>query len=70
MAKSKPVDVDLEKATPVEPGDPVEAVAVTQMGATFAERQKAREKAEKKAVASSSSSVENKAAKKTSRKKS
>lgn len=50
--KNDPVDVDLATATPVEPGDPVEAAALSQMGATFAERQAAREKFEKAAAKS------------------
>lgn len=50
--KSKPVDTDFTRATPVEPGDPVEATALSQMGATFAERQAAREKAERAAAKS------------------
>lgn len=60
MAKNEPVDVDLTRAQPVEPGEPVEATALSQMGATFAERQAAREKAvkgsqtENKAVSSAS----------------
>jgi len=45
------------KATPVGPAEPVELPSV--MGATFAERAKARQAAEKKAV--SSASAENKA---------
>lgn len=45
--KSAPVDTDLSRATPVEPGDPVEAPALTQMGGTFAERQAARKAAAK-----------------------
>jgi len=45
------------KATPVAPAEPVELPSV--MGATFAERAKARQAAEKKAV--SSASAENKA---------
>lgn len=61
MAASKPVDVPVAepKAQQIGPGDPVEAPALSQMGDTFAERKKAREKAEKKAV--SSSRAENKA---------
>lgn len=57
--KSDPVEVQ-PKATPVEPGDPEEADAVTQQGSTFAERAKAREAAEKRI---SGASAENKAVK-------
>lgn len=46
--------------------EPVEAVAVTQMGATFGERKKAREAAEKKAV--KPAATENKAVKAASTK--
>ena len=46
------------RATPVESAEPVEVPAI--MGATFAERAKAREAADRKAM--SSSSAENKAA--------
>jgi len=61
MAESKPVEIPSResKATPLGPGDPVEAPAWSQMGGTFAERKKAREAAEKKAVSSARS--ENKA---------
>ena len=45
------------RATPVESAEPVEVPAI--MGATFAERAKAREAADRKAM--SSSSAENKA---------
>lgn len=38
------------KATPIAAGEPVEDVAISQMGATFAERRAAREAAEGKAV--------------------
>ena len=48
--KNEPVDIDPSKAVTLEPGDPVEAVAVTQMGSTFAERAAARAKAEAKQV--------------------
>lgn len=47
---SKPVDIS--KAAPVEAGEPVEAPALTQMGATFAERAAAAKKASTKAVKS------------------
>lgn len=56
--KEQAVDVPLE-GTPLEPGDPVEAPALSQMGGTFAERAKAREAAEKKQV--SGASTEDKA---------
>lgn len=60
MTESKPVDIDPDvKSTPVKPGPPVEARALSQMGATFAERAAARKKAEKRAV--SSDDAENKA---------
>jgi hypothetical protein len=51
--------VDLpERATPLEPGEPVEMPAVSQMGGTFAERKAAREELDAKAV--SGSKAENK----------
>jgi hypothetical protein len=62
MPESKPVAVDVDpdaKPTPLEPGPPVEAPALSQMGATFAERAAARKKAEKRAV--SGDDAENKA---------
>lgn len=62
MAASKkdaPVE-DQPKATPLEPGEPVEADAVTQSGSTFAERAKAREAAEKRVTGAN---AENKAVK-------
>lgn len=59
--KNDPVDVPAVKATALEAGEPVEHEALSQMGATFAERKAAREKAEKRAV--SSRSAENKAVK-------
>lgn len=64
MAENKPVD--LTEATPLEPGDPVPADAITQQGSTFAERAKAAAK-----QVDSEGSAENKsvAPKKTSRKK-
>ena len=37
-----------ETAAPLEAGEPVEDVAVSQLGKTFAERQKARAKVEKR----------------------
>ena len=37
-----------EIAAPLEAGEPEEAVAVSQLGSTFAERAKAREKVEKR----------------------
>jgi hypothetical protein len=54
------------KATPIEAGDPVEDIAVSQLGGTFAERAAARAKAEK---AVSKSSAEDKAVKKATTKK-
>lgn len=57
---------DAPKATPVGPGEPVEADAVTQSGSTFAERAKAREAAEKRVTGASS---ENKAVKSAEAKK-
>jgi hypothetical protein len=60
QSESKPVDVvPGAKATPIEPGPPVEGVALSQMGSTFAERAAARAKAEKRAV--SGDDAENKA---------
>lgn len=59
--KSKPADTE-PKVSQLEPGEPVEAVALSQMGSTFAERAAAREKAvsgesaENKSVSSSQSS--------------
>jgi hypothetical protein len=64
MAESKAVDIP-DRATPFEAGEPREEPAISQFGATFAERQKAREKA----VSSSSGGAENKAVKKASTKK-
>jgi len=60
-SESKPVTAPVPepKATPLEPGPPVEAPALSQMGATFAERAAARKKAEKRAV--SGDDAENKA---------
>lgn len=68
MAEKKAVDVDRATATPLEAGEPVEAPAVSQMGSTFAERAKAREKTAKqvkdadvedKAIASSETKKRN-----------
>jgi len=50
--ENEPVDIDMSKATKVEAGEPVEAVAVSQLGSTFAERAAARAKADAKAVKS------------------
>jgi muconolactone delta-isomerase len=61
---SKPVDIDLDKATPLEAAEPVEVPAV--MGATFAERAKAREAAEKRI---SNSDAEDKSVKRANTKK-
>lgn len=59
--KNEPTETEVvdrpSKATPVAPAEPVELPSV--MGATFAERARARQAAEKKAV--SSASAENKA---------
>lgn len=68
--KSQPTDVNLERATPLEPGDPVPADAVTQQGSTFAERAKAAKQvrsgdAEDKAV--SSASTKKRAARKSAK---
>lgn len=48
------------KAVPVEAAEPVQAVAISQLGSTFAERAKAREQVEKR-VAKDSEDVEDKA---------
>jgi hypothetical protein len=56
--KDEAVDVP-SRATPLEAGDPVEAVSVTQAGSTFADRSAARKKAEARAV----KSAENKSVK-------
>lgn len=64
-SKSEPVDVDVTRATPFQPGDPREDIAVSQLGGTFAERAKARAAAEKRI---SSDSAENKAVKKATSK--
>lgn len=50
---SKPVEAS--KASPLEAGEPVQAVAVTQQGSTFAERAAAAKKAAAKAVKSEDS---------------
>ena len=47
---SKPVDADFSKATPIEPGEPTVADAVTQQGSTFAARAAAAKKAAAKSV--------------------
>lgn len=68
--------VDIPRgSTPQEPGEPVEAPSLTQMGATFAERAAAAKKTAKKvsskAVEADDDKAENKAvAKKTASKKS
>lgn len=54
------------KAETVVAGDPVEVPALSQAGGTFAERAKARKKAEGKAV--HEDEVEDKAVKRTTRK--
>lgn len=43
MAEEKSTDTREPGATPIGPGEPVEHVALSQMGATFAERKAARE---------------------------
>lgn len=58
MPENKSVAPDV-KAKPVEPGPPVDAPALSQMGSTFAERAAARKKLEKRAV--SGDDAENKA---------
>jgi hypothetical protein len=45
-SENTPVDVP-SKSTPIGPGEPVENIALSQQGATFAERAAAREKAAK-----------------------
>lgn len=57
-----------QKASPVEAGEPEEAVALSQMGGTFAERAAARLKQEKR-LSKDSDDVEDKAVKKASTKK-
>ena len=69
MAENKPVDIDTTKAKPIEPGEPVEVPALSQMGATFAERHAARLKLEKRAVKSDDDQVEDKAVKSAESKK-
>lgn len=68
MTTSEPVGVP-DKATPVKPGDPIEDIAVSQLGGTFAERAKARAQASKKQVSKASGDVEDKAVKKASTKR-
>ena len=67
MATSTP-EAPESKASPLEAGEPVEDIALSQLGATFAERQKAREKVEK-SLGKSSAGVEDKAVKKSAVKK-
>ena len=71
MAKKDQADTPVEpreqKATPQAPGDPREAVAVDQLGGTFAERAKARKTVGKRV--SKDDDVEDKAVKKASTKK-
>lgn len=65
-AKKSEVSVE-PKATPLEAGEPQEDIALSQMGGTFAERQKARAKYEK-SVGKSTAGVEDKAVKKSASK--
>jgi hypothetical protein len=64
MSESAPVSVP-SKATPIEPGEPVPDIAVTQLGKTFAERAAARAKAGKQVT---KDDVEDKAVKKATSK--
>lgn len=67
--QSEPVEIP-SKATPIGPGDPVEDIAVSQLGGTFAERAAARQKSERgtKRVKADSDDVEDKAVKRASTK--
>jgi L-asparaginase/Glu-tRNA(Gln) amidotransferase subunit D len=66
MSKSESNAVDVPaSATPFEPGEPREDIAVSQLGGTFAERAKARAKQ----VSKASDAVEDKAVKKASTKR-
>jgi hypothetical protein len=69
MAESTPVDIP-QKSTPIEPGEPVEQIAVSQLGGTFAERAAARQKLEsgRKRVKADTDDVEDKAVKRASTK--
>ena len=58
----------MTKPTPVDSGQPEEAVALSQLGSTFAERAAARERVEKR-VGKDSDVVEDKAVKRADSKK-
>jgi hypothetical protein len=66
-SENTPVDIPARsKAKPVEAGEPVENIALSQQGATFAERAAAREKAAKQV---SKASAEDKAVTRSSSKR-